>query len=109
MIHFQNILVPIAIFFLLYKLFMNKKPTFLAMTHCLMVFLIITFLHYFLSEFLENPAFLPMRSTLLLNALLFPSIFFYILFFRENRDYDELLKKDIWQHWTDEPVHKKEG
>lgn len=109
MFHFENILVPIAFFFLLYKLFTDKKPSFIATVHCLVIFLLLAFLHFYVHGLLSFTEFTSMHIAVLLNSLLIPSIFLYILFFRENKEYDELLKKDIWQHWTDEPIHKKEG
>lgn len=104
-------LVPLAIFFLFHKLFMSKKPKPFAILHCLAVFFLM-FLIIFPEQAKEvffNKVHLSTYAFILVHNLILPLILFYVLFFRENKEYDELLKKDIWQHWTDEPIHKKEG
>lgn len=107
----MHVLMPFAIFFLLHKLFVNKKPKPRAIFHCLAIFFLIFLvtLQGKIGEFFVNNINLSAYALAIVHNIILPLILFYALFFRENKDYDELLKKDIWQNWIDEPVHKKEG
>lgn len=107
--YLMHALVPFALFFLLHKLFLNKKPKLSAIFHCLVVFFLIFIATFSVKILIALLSAVDILVYALLHNIILPSILFYALFFRENKDYDELLKKDIWQNWIDEPVHKKEG
>lgn len=107
MSYLENTLVPVAIFFLLHKLFRHQKPSISAIIHCLVIILLVTAVSY--KDNIFQGVYTPLQINTIMNAIILPLILFYALFFRENKDYDELLKKDIWRNWIDEPVHKKEG